>query len=67
MMTEYQVKFQIKAIIGIEVTADTMEQAIQKAKDKLHKGQTFAKGIEYLHGNESVCGIDDNDQWAEIP
>ena len=66
-MPEYQVKFQVKAIIGIEVNADSINQAIEKAKAKLARGATFAKDIDYLHGSESVCGVDDNDQWSEVP
>lgn len=60
---KYQVKFAIRAIVEIEVDAESGESAVEIAKEKMKKIKTFNPELSYLDGVEEVCGWDDLEAW----
>ena len=64
-MRNYQVNFLVKAIVSVNVKAETVEDAIKLAKEKMSKN-IFVKGLDVHDETNSVCGYDDDDMWAEL-
>lgn len=66
MVHKFQVKFLVKAIIGLDVEASTHEEAIEKAK-KVIAGGVYKKGIglDVLDGHEYLAGFDNSNLWEE--
>lgn len=52
----YLVHVDVKANIGISVTANSFEEAIECARKKMN-GRIWAQGIEYNDGNMRVSGV----------
>lgn len=65
MTTKYQVKYLVTYIMGVDVDADTFEEAIKKAGDIMSKKITI-DGIEEVDGKHQLAGFDDNDCWKAI-
>ena len=61
----YQIKFLVKAIVGVDVASDNPESAIEKAKAALKNG-VFHDGLDYIDGNEELIGYDNLDLWKDV-
>ena len=59
---EYQVKYALRAVIGITVRAESPEQAIAIA-DKRRNNNIFVTGIESIDEKSSIIGYDDMHGW----
>jgi len=63
---QYTVLVDVKASIGIQVTADSLTDAVEQAKKKMN-GSVWRNGIEYNDGNMRVSGVyEQNDFGTEF-
>jgi hypothetical protein len=63
---KYNVKFLVKAIVELRVTANCDQDAFEKAKAKMKKIKTFSPHLEYIDGNETLIGYDIQDAWDDV-
>ena len=61
-MSTYQVKYAVRAVIGIEIETKDFTDAKTKA-DAIMQKEIFARGIESLDENFIYIGIDNLDDW----
>ena len=64
-MKSYQVNFLVKAIVSVNVKAETFEDAMKLAKEKMNR-RIFVNGVDVQDESNDVCGYDDDDMWAEV-
>ena len=63
-MDNFTVNFSLKAIIGVEVNAENMEDAIKNAQNTLDKKGVFQSHVEFVDGNyNKIAGVNNNDNW----
>jgi hypothetical protein len=64
---EYQMKYLVKCIIGINITTDCEENAKIKSDAIIKKGFfNPSAGIEYIDGSKEYIGFNNMDKWGEI-
>jgi hypothetical protein len=63
---EYEVKFLVTGIVGVTVNADSREEAIERAQEKLKSEGVFQDYLSYLDGREELCGYDNLTKWSII-
>lgn len=63
---KYQVKFLVKAVIGVNVEAENDTDAQEKAKLQLKKSSLMNSKYDYVDGKEEIIGFDNMDKWGEI-
>ena len=61
-LKKYDVNFRVVAIIGTEVKASNMEEAIQKAKE-LKETDYFKVLGEYNDGSSQLISVGQNSLW----
>ena len=61
-MPTFQVKYALRAVIGIEIKAKDFAEARAKADNAMQK-ELFVEGIASIDENFMYIGIDDLDGW----
>jgi hypothetical protein len=56
-VSSYQITVKIKAIVGVNVEADSPEEALKIGRAKVGKIRWFPKPYDYIDGREEVVGI----------
>ena len=62
--TEYQVRFRCVYILGIDVKAETVEQAEQKARKIVQKIPDQSGPVSLLDYSENLIGYDNTELWS---
>lgn len=53
----FTVQFKVKAIIELNVVADTLEEALRLGKEKANNMGPFKQGLTYVDGHVEVVGV----------
>ena len=61
----YSVNYLVKAVISVEVSALSVEEALEKAKIRMNKS-VFTAGLEVCDESDSMIGYGLQDGWDEI-
>ncbi len=59
-MAEYTINCKLEASIAFTVSAESLEDAITKGREKAKKLRPFAKGIDWNDGHPEVDGVFEN-------
>ncbi len=65
IMKNYQVNFLVKAVVSVDVKAETPEDAQKLAQEKMDKS-IFVKWVTVHDETDKICGYDDDDMWDEL-
>ena len=57
MLTTYNVQFDVHGWVEYEVVADSMEEAILEAKERIKTGGYFQKDLEVVDYFDKVTGV----------
>lgn len=54
---KYGVNCRIDGVLGFEVEAESLEEALKLGREKAKKMNPFAKGLEWVDGYPEVDGV----------
>lgn len=63
---EYQVKFLVKAIVGVNIEAENDKDAQEKANLQLKKSSAINSKYDFIDGKVEIVGFDNMDKWGEV-
>lgn len=57
---DYTISCKIEGTISFSVSADSLEEAITKGRERAKKMNPWAKGIDWIDGHPEVDGVFEN-------